>query len=77
MRGVGAGDLVNALADDGLGDKQLGLAVLGGTELVEGGLDGLNVVAVDGHNLPAVRLIAHGSVLGLGVLGHLVEGHVV
>mmetsp|Transcript_28771 Transcript_28771/g.56197 ORF Transcript_28771/g.56197 Transcript_28771/m.56197 type:complete len:291 (+) Transcript_28771:1437-2309(+) len=34
-------------------------------------------MSVDRHNLPAVRLVARGGVLGLGVLGHLVEGHVV
>eukprot|EP00961_Rhodomonas_salina_P300304 3939661-Rhodomonas_salina.2 len=34
------------------------------------------VMAVDGDDLPAVGLIAGGGVLGLGVLSHLVEGHV-
>ena len=36
-----------------------------------------DVVAIDGNDLPAISLVASGGVLRLGVLGHLVERHVI
>jgi hypothetical protein len=51
----GAGDFRDALADDGLGDDDLRLAVLGGLRCGDGTGDGGEVVAIDGHGVPALR----------------------
>mmetsp|Transcript_9229 Transcript_9229/g.15837 ORF Transcript_9229/g.15837 Transcript_9229/m.15837 type:complete len:525 (-) Transcript_9229:48-1622(-) len=77
VAGVGALHLLNALGNDGLGNDELRLAVVVGLGGLKGLLDGSHVVAVDGHNIPAVRLEAHSSVLGLRLDGHGVEGHIV
>ena len=73
MGGAGARDLVDALADDRLAHDQRRLAVVRLLGVAVGLGDGLHVVAVDGEDLPALRLEAHLDVLRLRVLGHLVE----
>mmetsp|Transcript_37989 Transcript_37989/g.94396 ORF Transcript_37989/g.94396 Transcript_37989/m.94396 type:complete len:304 (+) Transcript_37989:1104-2015(+) len=73
---AGAGDLVDALANDGLAHDEGWLAVAGLGVRVSLG-DRLHVVAVNGEDLPALRLEPHGDILGLRVLGHLVESDAV
>ena len=77
VRRARAGDLVDALADDGLAHDQRRLAVvrLLGVAVRLG--HRVHVVAVDGEHLPALRLEAHLHVLRLRVLGHLVQRHAV
>ena len=78
VRGVRAGDFINAAADLGLGDDHGRLAVVVGLGLLDGLVDGLEVVAVrEGDDVPAVGLVARADVLGLRELGHLVERDVV
>ena len=74
---LGAGDLGDAFADEGVGDDELGLAG-GGFGFLECGEEGLHVVAViESLDVPAVGVKALAGVLALGGLGHGVEGDVV
>ena len=74
----GALDFGDALADDGLADDQLRLAVLAGAGLVEGGRDRGELVALlDGEDFPVGGFVALGGVLVLRLRGHRVEGDVV
>mmetsp|Transcript_3135 Transcript_3135/g.3682 ORF Transcript_3135/g.3682 Transcript_3135/m.3682 type:complete len:669 (-) Transcript_3135:198-2204(-) len=77
VSGAGAGDLVDALADDSLAhdERRLAIVRLLGVAVRLG--DGVHVVAVDLEHLPSLRLEAHVDVLRLGVIGHLVQGDAV
>ena len=77
VSGVGALGLLHTLTDDGVALDELGLAIVGGLGGGDGGLNGIKVVAVDVVDLPSVGLVTLEDVLGLGVLGHLVEGDLV
>ena len=60
VRRIGTGDLVESLADDGLGDEELGLAVLGRAELVQSCLHGLCVAShVLHHTRPRMATDLH------------------
>ena len=72
----GAGHLGDAFADEGACDDELGLAG-GGLGLVQGGREGLQVVAGDGLDVPAVGVEPLRGVLALGHVGHGVERDVV
>lgn len=50
---VGTSDLINTLADDGLADDELGLAVVVGLGVSHSLVNGGDVVAVDLDHLPA------------------------
>mmetsp|Transcript_25037 Transcript_25037/g.54582 ORF Transcript_25037/g.54582 Transcript_25037/m.54582 type:complete len:349 (-) Transcript_25037:340-1386(-) len=75
--GVGTLGLLHTLTDDGVALDELGLAIVGGLGRGDGGLNGIKVMAVNVIGLPAVGLVTLDDVLGLGVLGHLVEGDLV
>ncbi|CAH0365717.1 unnamed protein product, partial [Pelagomonas calceolata] len=78
VRGVRAGDLVDAAADLGLGDDHGRLAVVVGLGLLDGLVDGLEVVAVrQRDDVPAVGLVSGTHILGLRELGHLVERDII
>ena len=77
VSGVGALGLLHALTDDGVALDELGLAIVGGLGGGDGSLNGIEVVAIDVIGLPSVSLITLEDVLGLSVLGHLVEGDLV
>ena len=78
VRGIGTRNFIDAAADLGLGDDHRRLAVVVGLGLLDGLVDGLEVVAVrEGNHVPAVGLVARADVLGLRELGHLVERDVV
>ena len=73
----GAGNFRDAFANEGLGNDDLGFAVVGGFCRFDRGLDGVEIMTVDGHCIPA-----DGGVEGLGVLalrhfGHRIERDVV
>mmetsp|Transcript_59790 Transcript_59790/g.177195 ORF Transcript_59790/g.177195 Transcript_59790/m.177195 type:complete len:630 (+) Transcript_59790:400-2289(+) len=74
---VGALSLLHALSDDGVALDELGLAIVRRLSSGDGGSDGVEVVAVNVIDLPAVGLVTLEDVLGLSVLSHLVEGHLV
>ena len=74
----GALDFGDALADDGLADDQLRLAVLAGAGLVErGGNRGQLVALLDGEDFPVGGFVTLGGVLVLRLRGHRVESDVV
>ena len=74
----GALDFGDALADDGLADDQLGLAVLAGAGLFERfGDRGELVALLDGEHFPVGGFVALGGVLVLRLRGQGVEGDVV
>ena len=74
---VGALCLLHALADDGVALDELRLAVVGSLSSGDGGLDGLEVVAINIVSLPPVGLVTLDDILRLGVLSHLVKGDLV
>mmetsp|Transcript_10183 Transcript_10183/g.28581 ORF Transcript_10183/g.28581 Transcript_10183/m.28581 type:complete len:741 (+) Transcript_10183:131-2353(+) len=77
VSGVGALGLLHTLTDDGVALDELGLAIVGGLGGGDGGLNGIEVMAIDVIGLPSVSIVTLDDVLGLSVLGHLVEGDLV
>ena len=71
------GDFRNASANEGLGNDDFGLAVVVLFGGIEGCKEGVHVMAVDGHRVPAQSLVECLRVLVLRDLGHRVEGHIV
>ena len=75
VRLLRSGDLGDALADQRLGDDELGLAAAGLLGSDERREKGVHLVAVDGLHVEPERLELLGGVLALRLFGHRVERH--
>mmetsp|Transcript_24619 Transcript_24619/g.38027 ORF Transcript_24619/g.38027 Transcript_24619/m.38027 type:complete len:530 (+) Transcript_24619:759-2348(+) len=75
--GIGTLSLLHSFTNNGVALDELGLAVIAGLGGGDGGLHGLQIMSVDLVRLPSVGLVTLDDVLALGVLGHLVQGHLV
>mmetsp|Transcript_1811 Transcript_1811/g.4526 ORF Transcript_1811/g.4526 Transcript_1811/m.4526 type:complete len:463 (-) Transcript_1811:145-1533(-) len=77
VSGVGALCLLHSLSDDGVALDELGLAIVGGLGGGDGLLNNSKVMSINLVRLPTVGIVTLHDVLGLGVLGHFVEGDLV